>query len=380
MTFPLKILGLLKTKVTQDYIQLTTDQTSLQTVGINLTFASGTLTVDWGDSSSTENFVSGVELTHSYAGTGIYNIKISGDLTNITRFIADNNRITGITGLKTGLLTDLYLYNNLYSGALDLSDAPVSNFVYLYSNSGLTGVTFATSGNGNISRMWIDNCNLSSIDFSNLTFSSGQLRAYSNSGLSSVTFSSSSNSLTSLDLGQCNITGTLDLSNVTVSNTVDLANNTGLTGVTFASSGNSTVSNLDISGCNLSSIDFSNVPLQNYIYLYSNSNLSSVTFASSGNGNILRLWAHSCNLGYFDMTSFSMDVNNSSIRLENNAMVVAEVNHLLVDGDTISSSGYTGRAFNIGGTNAAPDGSSGGYDGLTAKSNMQADGITVTTN
>lgn len=360
-------------------ILITMTPTASYTVGFNLTFASGTLTIDWKDGSSTENFVSGVELTHTYTSASTYVAEITGDLGNITRFIADNNRITSISGLKTGLLTDLYLYNNLYSGTLDLSDAPVSNFVYLYLNSGLTGITFASSGNGNISRMWIDQCNFSSLDFSNLTFSSGQLRAYSNSNLTSVTFSTGSNSLNNLDLGQCNITGTLDLSNTTVSLTVDLASNSNMTGVTFASSGNSTVSNLDLSGCNFSSLDFSNVPLQDYIYLYSNSSLSSVTFGST-NGNILRIWAHSCDLGYTDITSFSMDVNTSTVRFEDNNMVVAEVNHMLVDGDTISSSGYTGRAYNISGTNAAPDGSSGGYDGLTAKSNMQADGITVTTN
>ena len=37
------------------------------------------------------------------------------------------------------------------------------------------------------------------------------------------------------------------------------------------------------------------------------------------------------------------------------------------------------QPFSLG-TNAAPDGSSGGFDGLTAKTNLQGKGITVTTN
>ncbi|MCJ7802748.1 MAG: hypothetical protein MUP82_10375 [Candidatus Marinimicrobia bacterium] len=41
---------------------------------------------------------------------------------------------------------------------------------------------------------------------------------------------------------------------------------------------------------------------------------------------------------------------------------------------------YTGRFINIAGTNAAPDGTSGGFDGLTAKTNLQGKGFAVITN
>jgi hypothetical protein len=42
-------------------------------------------------------------------------------------------------------------------------------------------------------------------------------------------------------------------------------------------------------------------------------------------------------------------------------------------------SGFTGRAIDIGGNNAAPDATSGGYDGIAAKNALIAKGITVTT-
>jgi hypothetical protein len=66
-------------------------------------------------------------------------------------------------------------------------------------------------------------------------------------------------------------------------------------------------------------------------------------------------------------------------------MTAAEVNHILVDlANLVSGEGvggdYTGRRIYMYGTNAAPDSSSGGYDGLTAKANLQAKGITVNTN
>lgn len=217
MTFPLKIIGFLKTKVTQDYIQLTTDQTSLQTVGITLTFASGTLTADWGDGSSTENFVSGVELTHSYGSTAVYNIKISGDLTNITQFIADNNRITAISGLTTGLLTNFYIQNNLINGNVNLSNAPVNGVILSYGNSNFTGFTFATSGNGALSNFQSYSCSVVSFDFSNIS-----------------------------------------VGGIFYANTM-----TSLTGITFASSGNNALTFFRINDTNMPPVDFANFPASN---------------------------------------------------------------------------------------------------------------------
>ena len=50
-------------------------------------------------------------------------------------------------------------------------------------------------------------------------------------------------------------------------------------------------------------------------------------------------------------------------------MTAADVNHILVDFVTIATSNPTGWdsiVLNIGGTNANPDTTSGGYDGLAA--------------
>ena len=59
-------------------------------------------------------------------------------------------------------------------------------------------------------------------------------------------------------------------------------------------------------------------------------------------------------------------------------MTAAEVNCILADLDSILGAG-TGT-IDLSGSNAAPDGSSGGCDGTTAKSNLQGNGWTVTTN
>jgi hypothetical protein len=77
------------------------------------------------------------------------------------------------------------------------------------------------------------------------------------------------------------------------------------------------------------------------------------------------------NLGYVDFRPLSGAtlVNSSRVRLNDNNMTAAEVNHILVDFVTIATSNPSGWDYvvlNIAGTNADPDSSSGGYDGLAA--------------
>ncbi len=75
------------------------------------------------------------------------------------------------------------------------------------------------------------------------------------------------------------------------------------------------------------------------------------------------------------------DRNSQSIYMNFGAKPAAVVNHFLYDLDQISISGYTGRRIYINnGSNATPDASSGGYDGIAAKNSLVAKGFTVYTN
>ena len=65
--------------------------------------------------------------------------------------------------------------------------------------------------------------------------------------------------------------------------------------------------------------------------------------------------------------------------MQNNGMTSAQVNKILVDLDTNSSSSFTGRSINLSGTNAAPDATSGGLDGLSARASLITKGFTVST-
>ena len=91
-------------------------------------------------------------------------------------------------------------------------------------------------------------------------------------------------------------------------------------------------------------------------------------------------------LGYSDITVMSglFGFNNVIIQLLNNSMSTIVVNHYLIDILSMVSGespggDYTGRAVSINGTNAAPDGSSGGYDGDQAVIDLVALGFTITT-
>tara|TARA_R110002126_G_scaffold116875_2_gene256497 strand:- start:1886 stop:3415 length:1530 start_codon:yes stop_codon:yes gene_type:complete len=88
--------------------------------------------------------------------------------------------------------------------------------------------------------------------------------------------------------------------------------------------------------------------------------------------------AESCDLGYVDFNPLSGATFNSSssIYLQDNSMTATEVNHILEDLDTINWSGVT---LDISGTNAAPDGSSGGFDGITALASLTGKTWSVTT-
>ena len=107
-----------------------------------------------------------------------------------------------------------------------------------------------------------------------------------------------------------------------------------------------------------------------------NSDLKNVINPASS--ELMTSWQGSdCDLGYIDFTVFSGVNDDINIQLGGNGMTAAEVNEILVD---LDGEGWIDGTVNLAGSNAAPDGTSGGFDGLTAKTNLQGNGWTVTTN
>jgi hypothetical protein len=127
-----------------------------------------------------------------------------------------------------------------------------------------------------------------------------------------------------------------------------------------------------------SGVSYSIVRLQNNI------NLTNIIFpntnqffknSSNSEGNAA-FDLFNCNLDYVDFTPLSGATLVSGttqgiprISLRNNNMSATDVNHILVDFSNIATynpTGWSNIRLNISGTNASPDSSSGGYDGLAA--------------
>jgi hypothetical protein len=170
-----------------------------------------------------------------------------------------------------------------------------------------------------------------------------------NSGLTSITHSISVNNFTNYRAHSCNLTGTLDLSPLTKLG----ASSSASTGI---------------------------------VLLYSNSGLTNINFPSStqffrNNSNSTQFRTFSlqnCNLDYIDFTKLSgatlvsgVTQGRATIELQNNGIISADVNHILVDfsgNATYNPSGWSNVNLNISGTNGPPDnGTPGGYDGLAAR-------------
>jgi hypothetical protein len=330
-----------KTSKVNPNILVTINATAGFTAGIRCDFASGTVTIDWKDG-TIENFTSGVEKTHVYATAGERIAEIYGSTTNITHFAADNCKITAIANINFGMLTYFNLQTNLCSGTLDLSKLKFGTGVSNQLIANVTGANnylFNDTETTKLLYLYINSSGLVGVvDLKKIYFAGNSfLYANGNTGLTDLKINEES-TLARLLLGYCGLNTTLDLSRVTFYNTSDGS---------FS--------------CN------------------NNASLSDITFKTSSAGIINSITMSNCNLNYVNMTGFSFNRNNAYVYLHNNGMTATEVNHMLVDFDSISSAGYTGRIINIGGTNADPDGTSGGFDGLAAKTSLEGKGFTITT-
>lgn len=299
------------------------------------------------------------------------------NLTDIT--LNDNTELAGLRVENSGLVGDFNISNiTSISGAIDIS-----------SNTGLTDISFPNSG-GVINGLFADGCDLTGIlDLSMLTNGIiSHIYLYLNPNLTGISFASNTSLVNRLWAFSCGLTGTLDISGLTGGiSSISLRSNGNLTSITFPTT-SVNCNQLDIYNCDLTgTLDLSGMTGLGgtpHRY-YGNSNLTGITLpATTRTFGIF--YAYSCNLGYVDFTVMPnmMGIDNHSLRLENNSMTAAEVNHILVDlasmvGGESAGGDYTGRSIDISGTNAASDSTSGGFNGTQAVIDLQGKGFTVTT-
>jgi hypothetical protein len=253
--------------------------------------------------------------------------------TNLNSIALNDNKIESIAlPVSSGTFTTVDLSNNLFT-EIDLSTlSGTITSITLEDNPNLIEVTNpATSGL--TTRYTLDDCDITgNLNISMMTGLGGVFNVKNNPNLTSITNPVSTEIFTWYYIYDCDITGTFDMSMLT--------------------------------------------GLSERFYAYRNSNLTSIINPPS-NEVMTQYFAYLCDLGYIDFTVFTGANDGISIRLDNNNMSTAEVNHILVD---LDNTGWINGILRMEGTNSAPDGSSGGYDGTTAKSNLITSGWTVTTN
>jgi len=323
--------------------------------------------------------------------------------TVISTYTVDN---TGLTSLNLSGLTGL-------GGAISINDC-----------TSITSITFPTSSETITTFFFFDNtAYATSFDISGLTGFGGAINISGNTSMTSIVFPTSSVIITTLNCSNNDLTGTINASGLTgFGGTILFHTNTNMTVITLPTS-SQTISSFHFYNTGLTSLDASTLTglggnLQVYntditsftapsssvtfsiFHLYSNSSLTGTLVVSglTGLGGAIALQSNdlsditfptsaitttalnmfSNQLGYVDTTTMTFS-SSVPIRMENNAMTAAEVNHMLVDWDA-NLPGAASGSLRIDGTNAAPDGTSGGYDGLTAKANLIITGYTVTTN
>jgi hypothetical protein len=281
---------------------------------------------------------------------------------------------------------DLSIFPN-FGGSLNVGE------IDLRFNTGLTSVFF-TSTTKNFRSILLNNCGLTgNLNLSGFTGRlGGGFVISSNPNLTGITFSSActynqnvASTANQFLVDNCNLTGTLDLSKITgLGGYFACSNNFNLTQILHGpSSSANTFTRYLAYNCNLTgTLDLSPLSgLSGSIQIYTNPSLTNITFPTSvgtfNNATVnepdsaFALYQNALNYVDFKPLSGATLTDNSRIRLQNNGMTAAEVNQILVDfsgNATYNLSGWDNINLNIGGSNANPDSSSGGYDGLSAVS------------
>lgn len=234
------------------------------------------------------------------------------------------------------------------------------------------------------------------IDFSNYNLD-GQFRVNCSPNITSFNLPASAfstNGLSNTFYLQNYPLTTLDLSNLKMSSSTAsfILNSTVLTSITWPTSVVSTLQTITFQAnpAFTGAIDLSGFAgiEGNFCTLNARDTLATSVIFPTGNGtfsqisvypNTLPSSSGQCTEINLTAVPLATEKDGFTLQMQNNGMTAAQVNKILVDLDTNATSGFTGRSIQLSGTNSAPDGTSGGLDGVTAKDNLITKNFTVTT-
>ena len=387
----------------------------------DINFSSGTRRVSWklnNGTNVTQTAGNSITYTGFTSDTGIRTIEMRGNsFSGLNQFMLDNENLYGNLNLTplSGLSGNFIVYNNpnltgithapssqifgVYyayncnlTGNLNLPLSGLSGDFYVYNNPNLTGITHVPSSQI-FGGYYAYDCNLTGNLNLPLYGLGGSFYVNNNPNLTGITHVPSTQIFTNYLANNCNLTGNLNLPLSGLGYDFQVYNNTGLTSITHVSSSQNFLV-YDAHNCNLTgTLDLS--PLTNLGYnpiddaigvisLRLNPYLTNVIFPNStqffrntgSDDSNSTFTLSNCNLGYVDFKPLSGATLLSGITqgipriiLRDNNMSAATVNHILVDfsgNATYNPTGWSNIYLKIGGTNASPDSSSGGYNGLAA--------------
>lgn len=264
---------------------------------------------------------------------------------------------------------------------------------YIEHIENVTSISFPSSFSGELSYLCINYTGVEELDLSMfLEYLDGfTIGISNNTSLTNIIFPDKGDVIVSGEIFEISIMyneslATLDMSWIPGGSNIFLpsygriyiVNNSNLASITFPDSviGGEIYGGIYLSHNNLSSIDLTYIPSY-AIDVHNNNNLTSLIIPVS---NCKGIAAYSCSLSTIDFTNFVININRSFLDIRDNALTASEVNKMLYDLDSLAASGYSERWLDFRGTNSAPDSSSGGYNGIAAKSSLQGKGFSVYTN
>lgn len=327
--------------------------------GFEISQQGGAGTIYWGDGDSDVfDATSGlISTSHTYASPGTYTVTVFCNPNNVVGITAINQSLQSLDISRQDNITYLNVSNNSGLTTLSLPVNHVATFTYF------DLVTTGISGG---------------FDYSGINIG-GTFRV-ANVPITGLTHPSSTSALIQYSINNnSSLAGAVNLSTIDLGGVVQLYLNPSVTSYVFGSN-TSNITSLSIynSGC-VGAIDISMLNVASVVQIRSMSGVTAIILPSSS-GTISSLLLYSNGItGYVDMTGLTFSAS-PSIQLQSNAITDAgDLNHILFDLDAKLGAG-AGLVNVSGGTNATPDGTSGGYDGITAKANIIANGHTAITN
>ncbi len=359
--------------------------------------------IDWGDGSAIQIFTS-VSGSNTYAKTlpsGTKTVRVFVNPALVTSVTISSQTVTaanfGSLNLANSIVANfnpglnlptlpnpntastwasLALINCGMTGTLNLSSLGAMPAVVNFNgNVGLTGFV-GKAGAGKATQIQGFGCNLTGVLNLAGVDVGGNLQFNTNPNLTGFVIDTSTTKITNFLANSCRLTGTLDLTALDLGGVINLGANSLLTAVLLTPT-TGLISEIRLNNTGITSANFSGFPGVASIFVNNCPSLTSLTLGTGSTQALFQLRANDCALGYVN-TSGTAWTENALIYLGGNGWTAAIVNQVLVDLASVLPSGGSG-IVSIGGSNAAPDTTSGGFNGVAAAATISGKGHTVIT-